>query len=344
MLEFAKRPMHDRLAYFEEVASRRGLRLLIVEKDFWVCFILRLLFETPDLSDIFVFKGGTSLSKVFNIIKRFSEDIDLSVSPDWLGFVGEKSPDAAYSRTQINKRIKQLNEVCIKAVEKRIQPILEDMICNILGSPDSGRNYLIFKIDQNTKSPVLIFNYPTQAHDVQGYIQPIVKLELGALTDQEPTGKYAITSWVAEDFPEEFKEPKFNVISLEPERTFWEKATILHAEHYRSPDKPIRNHLSRDIYDVCQIASHEFGRRALADLDLLKRVVKYKKTYFYTKWANYDAAKPGTFCLTPPDYRLSELKTDYAHMQEMFYGTYPNFDKLLEQLKTIEEKINSSPI
>lgn len=344
MLEFAKRPIHDRLAFFEEVASRRGLRRLIAEKDFWVCFILRLLFETPELSDNLIFKGGTSLSKIFNIIKRFSEDIDLSVSPSWLGFVGDKRPEAASSRTQINKRIKRLNDACIKTVEEQIQPILENMICDMLGSPDSGRSYLRFIIDQNTQSPVLLFNYPTQESNVQGYILPQVKLELGSLTDQKPTGTYAITSWVAEEFPKEFKEPKFNVISLEPERTFWEKATILHAEYHRSPDKPMRRHLSRDIYDVCQMASHESGRRAIADLDLLKRVVNYKKTCFYTKWANYDTAKPGTFCLTPPEHRISELKADYREMQEMFYETYPSFDELLEQLKTIEEKINSSVI
>jgi len=205
VLEFAKRPIHDRLAFFEEVASRRGLRRLIAEKDFWVCFILRLLFETPELSDKLVFKGGTSLSKIFNIIKRFSEDIDLSVSPSWLGFVGDKRLEAASSRTQINKRIKQLNDACIKTVEEQIQPILENMICDTLGSPDSGRSYLRFIIDRNTQSPVLLFNYPTQESNIQGYILPQVKLELGSLTDQKPTGAYAITSWVAEEFPKNLK-------------------------------------------------------------------------------------------------------------------------------------------
>jgi hypothetical protein len=342
VLEFAKRPIDDRLVYFDEVASRRRLGRLIVEKDFWVCFTLRLLFETPGLSDKFVFKGGTSLSKIFNIIKRFSEDVDLSIDPNWLGFDGDKSPDKAPSRTQFNKRCKELNKACITAVEKRVQPILEQAISEILGSPDSSKTHLSFDFDKVTKSPVLIFHYPTKESDERGYIHPRVKLELGSLTDQAPTGSHTATSWVAEEFPAEFNAPKFHVVSLEAERTFWEKATILHAEYHKPQEKPMRNHLSRDIYDLCCMASHKSGQRALADVELLERVVTYKKTYFHSNWANYDAAKPGTLCLMPPNYRFSELKTDYGQMQEMFYETPPDFDDLLEKLRTIEEKLNSS--
>lgn len=104
MLEFARLSIVERAPYLIEVANRRRLSPIIVEKDFWVCFTLQLLFATPELADKFVFKGGTSLSKVFGIIKRFSEDVDLSVDPDWLGFGGEKSPEAAKSRAQFDKR------------------------------------------------------------------------------------------------------------------------------------------------------------------------------------------------------------------------------------------------
>ncbi|HZX09993.1 MAG TPA: nucleotidyl transferase AbiEii/AbiGii toxin family protein [Acidobacteriota bacterium] len=342
MFEFAQRQISDRIAFFETVAHRRGLSPLIVEKDFWICFILKILFENPKLSDVFVFKGGTSLSKVFNIIKRFSEDIDLSVEPKWLGFTGDQLPETSLSKTQINRRIKKLNEACIEAVEKKIQPILEEMISEILGPTNSRNPYLKFEIDSRTDSPVLYFNYPTKEYDVQGYIQPSVKLELGSLTDQEPTGRYAVSSWISEEFPKEFKQPEFKVISLKAQRTFWEKSTILHAEYHRPPEKQMRSHLSRDIYDVCQMAFHKSVKNALADFGLLKRVVDYKKTCFYARWKNYDAAKPGTFRLVPPDYRLSELKADYAKMEEMFYGEYTDFNELIEQLGKIEKKINSS--
>jgi len=340
MIEFAKLPLDERIPHFQEVATRRGLTRLIVEKDFWVCFMLRLLFTTPELADKFVFKGGTSLSKVFGIIKRFSEDIDISVDPDWLGFGGENRPDAAPSRSQFVKRWKKLNQACLTAVKDEVMPVFERAIQDVLGSPGGSQGYLAFKEDEQTQSPVLTFRYPTNEPGAQGYIHPQVKLELGSLTDQQPIGDHTVTPWVAEEFPKLFKEPECHVVSLEAERTFWEKTTILHAEYHRPQDKPMRNRLSRDCYDVCRMAQHESGQRALADSALLKRVVEHKRMYFYSGWANYDTAKPGTFRLVPPEHRRSDLRTDYQQMHEMFIEEPPPFDELLRQLNELEDKIN----
>lgn len=342
MLEFAKRPIDDRLAYFNEIASRRGQTKLIVEKDFWVCFTLRLLFEMPDFADAFIFKGGTSLSKVFGIIERFSEDIDLSVNPVWLGFGDKNSPDKAPSQRKFLKKCKDLEETCIETVKDKIQPILENTFTDILGPKDSNTKYLVFKLDQRTGSPVLFFQYPTYESDAHGYIYPQVKMEFGSLTDQEPIETHKVKSWVAEEFPEEFEQPYFRVISLSPERTFWEKATILHVEYHRPPEKPLRKHLSRDFYDVFRMAQHESGKKALADLKLLRRVVNYKKRYFHSGWAHYEEAIQGPFRLVPPKHRLAEIKNDYQQMEEMFYGARPDFNELLAELKNIENKINSN--
>jgi hypothetical protein len=340
MLKFAKFPLEERISYFEEVANRRNLRQLIVEKDFWVSFILRLLFETQALANIFILKGGTSLSKIFNIIKRFSEDIDLSVDPDWLGFSGENHPDKAPSNRQFIMRCKELEKACITAVKERVHPTLKAAIEEILGPPDASKSHLSFDLDQRTESPVLFFHYPTNDSDTQGYIHPQVKLEIGSLTDQTPFNIHSAKSWVAEEFPDIFEEPMFNVISLEPERTFWEKATILHAEYHRPSEKPMRNRLSRDIYDLCLMSKHEAGKRALSDFDLMNRVVQYKKRYFRSSWANYDTAIPGDFRLAPAQERLSELKADYRQMQEMFFEPPPDFDELIKQLYKIEKIIN----
>jgi hypothetical protein len=340
MIEFARLPHDKRMPFFEQTAANRHLTRLIVEKDFWVCFILRLLFNTPALEDKFVFKGGTSLSKVFGIINRFSEDIDLSVDPTWLGFGNTRSPDAIHSRSQINKRWKALQQACIVAVEKDIQQLLECAIREVLGLSSSGDSYLMFQVDRNTKSPVLIFRYPTKEHEGFGYIRPQVKLELGSLTDQHPTGKHTVTSWVAKEFPNSFEEPNCSVVALEAERTFWEKATILHKEYHRPKDSPIRNRLSRDCYDLCIMAKHSSGQKALHDIELLRQVVKFKHTFFRSSWSNYESAQPGTFKLVPPEYRLSELKTDYRSMQEMFLEDPPPFDDLHKQLQDLENTIN----
>jgi len=340
VLDFARLPLDERIPYFQEVANRRGLSRLIVEKDFWVCFSLCLLFSTRALEEKLVFKGGTSLSKVFGIIQRFSEDIDLSVDPGWLGFGGENRPDAARTRSQFEKRWKKLNNACAAAVDQKIRPALEQAIQAALGPTRDGSPYLIFKLDEQTQSPILVFRYPTVEPDRPGYVHPQVKLELGSLTDQRPIGNHTITSWVAEEFPALFTAPTCRVVALEIERTFWEKVTILHTEYYRPVEKPMRSRFSRDCYDVCRMAAHPAGERAMKDLDLLAHVVRHKRAYFYSAWANYDTAKPGSLRLVPPAHRLADLKADYQRMQEMFTEPPPPFDDLLRQLRSIEDTIN----
>jgi len=295
VLDFARLPLDEQIPYFQEVANRRGLSRLIVEKDFWVCFSLCLLFSTRALEEKLVFKGGTSLSKVFGIIQRFSEDIDLSVDPGWLGFGGENRPDAARARSQFEKRWKKLNDACAAAVDQKVRTALELAIQAVLGPTRDGSPYLIFK------------------------------LELGSLTDQRPIGNHTITPWVAEEFPALFTAPTCRVVALEIERTFWEKVTILHTEYYRPVEKPMRSRFSRDCYDVCRMAAHPAGERAMKDLDLLARVVRHKRTYFYSAWANYATAKPGSLRLVPPAHRLADLKADYQQMQEMFTEPPPPF-------------------
>lgn len=341
MLEFAKLPLNERIPYFQEVANRRGLTRLIVEKDFWVCFSLRLLFSTAAIADKLVFKGGTSISKVFGIIKRFSEDIDLSVDPTWLGFGGEDQPDAARSRSQFEKRWKKLNDTCAAVVDRKVQPALEEAIQAALGQTRDKSPYFVFNLNNQTHSPVLTFRYPTVEPDRPGYVHPQVRLELGSLTDQMPIGHHTVTPWVAEEFPALFAVPTCRVVALGLERTFWEKAMILHAEYHRPADTPMRSRLSRDCYDVCLMAAHPEGQKAMKDLDLLERVVYHKSTYFRSAWAHYETAKPGSLRLTPPEYRLADLRSDYQQMQVMFTEPPPSFDSILRQLRSIEDAINN---
>ena len=341
MLEFARLPLDERIPYFQEAANRRGLTRLIVEKDFWACFSLRLLFSTPAFANTLIFKGGTSLSKVFGIIKRFSEDIDLSIDPGWLGFGGEDRPDAARSRSQFEKRWKRLNDACATMVDQKVRPALEEAIQAALGQTRNKSPYLVFTIEEQTHSPVLTFRYPTAEPERPGYVHPQVRLELGSLTDQRPVGNHTVTPWVAEEFPALFSAPSCSVVTLEVERTFWEKAAILHTEYHRPAGNPMRSRLSRDCYDLCRMAAHPDGQRAMKDLDLLDRVVRHKRIYFQSAWAHYEAAKPGSLRLVPPEHRLAELRADYQQMQEMFTEPPPPFDNILRQLRSIEDAINN---
>src|SRR5262249_51016922 len=155
----------------------------ILEKDFWVCWLLSILFESK-FADALVFKGGTSLSKVFGVIERFSEDIDLSLAPEFLHL-----PEAGSSRNQANKWMKQAEAACTAAVRAQVQPAIEYAIVEVLGGPKNS--WLEFNTDPNTNSPVLLFRYPVTHSEGFEYLKRSVKLEFGSLTDQRPVGKHA---------------------------------------------------------------------------------------------------------------------------------------------------------
>ncbi len=337
MLDFAQKPTPVRFQAFAEAAERLDIGPHIIEKDFWVCWLLRLIFADPELGGHLVFKGGTSLSKVFDIIQRFSEDIDLSVNPDWLGFGGEVRPGTASSRSQFEKRARALEDACIAAVRDRFLPPLNHHIAaNLPGQPASG---LTFEVDEATHSPVLLFAYPRVGQT--GSLRPQVKLEFGSLYDQQPIGTHTIKSLTAEVFPALFREPSCSVVALEAERTFWEKATVLHAEYHRPADKPLPVGMSRHYSDLAALGRHATGQRAVAELDLLARVRAHKQTHFRSGWARYETAMPGSFHLVPSPERQAQIERDYRGMADMFMTTPPPFATIMAELKDMENRINT---
>ncbi len=338
MLDLSRRPNRELFAAFEETGQRLGIAAHIVEKDFWVCWLLRLIFTDTLLGDHLVFKGGTSLSKVFGVIHRFSEDIDLAVDPDWLGFKGDSRPDAAGSRSGFDKRIKVLETACIETVGNRFMPALARRVAEYL--PGVSASALLFEVDSATHSPVLLFAYPRAGRST-GSLRPQVKLEFGALYDQRPVGTHTITPLLAEVFPDLFRDASCSVVALEAERTFWEKATILHAEYHRPADKPTPLGISRHYYDLYCLTRNTAGERALADIDLLNRVREHKQSFFRSAWAHYDTAVPGSFRLAPLRGRLSELERDYRGMADMFMVPPPPFATIMTHLATIEEQFNA---
>ena len=199
-----------------------------------------------------------------------------------------------------------------------------------------------FEIDAATDSPVVLFHYPSTLPAGFDYLRRFVKMEFGSLTDQRPVGTHEIRPWVAETaFPKLFEDFRCEVVALELERTFWEKATILHAEHHRDGAKPIRDRFSRHYSDMAALARHEAARRALDRQDLLQRVAEWKSRFFAASWSRYDLAKPGTFRLAPPEFRLKELEKDYTAMRDMFLTTPPPFEKIIKTLSDLEQEINT---
>jgi hypothetical protein len=266
----------ERAQIFAETAARKGLPEAIIEKDFWVCWVLKQLFSIDALSGRLLFKGGTSLSKIFHAINRFSEDIDLAVDYAALGFTGDRDP----RREEISKsrRTSILDEMmteCRRYVGGEFLNSLTARCDQIL----SGAG--VWGLDVSPQDPnVVRFRYPTDPAKSLAYVVPQVVLELGTHAEFVPHDRFTIRSFVAEEFPDLVPEGDVAVLALLAKRTFWEKATILHAEYYRPSEKPIPDRYSRHYYDVAMLAQGPIRAEALADMTLLDQVVRHKETFY----------------------------------------------------------------
>ncbi len=343
MSTFATQSPKVREQFFRQYQSLRGIDPVIAEKDFWVCWLLARIFEHPQLSESCLFKGGTSLSKVFHAIERFSEDIDLGITPESLGW-SEKDLDEAPSRTQRDERNARLEEACAKAVQTIWMPTLEAVVQLILGKPAHQEEWLTYRLDAASHPPPLYSASPgALPRGAVAYIAREVKIEFGSLTDQRPTGKHLIRAFIGELAPDAFSDFQTELVALELERTFWEKATILHAEYHRPADKPIKDRYARHYADFAALWGLDAARPARTRFDILDRVRTHKARFFSSSWANYATATPGSIHLVPPDHRTQSLKTDYEAMKQMFIGTPLTFEQILHTLTEAELELNKKP-
>src|SRR5947208_3810338 len=235
---------------FSETAERMNVAEAIIEKDFWVCWVLKQLFSNKAFEGRLLFKGGTSLSKIFKAINRFSEDIDLAVDYETLGFNGENDPrQENISNTKRNKILGKMMEECQRYIGGEFLDLLGKQCRETLGA-GHGWGLEVSKDDKN----VVLFHYPAASTKRLAYLRPQVVLELGTHAEFVPRDRFAIRSFVAEEFPHVLAEGEVPVIALLAKRTFWEKATILHAEYYRPPEKLLPGRYSRHYYDVAMVA------------------------------------------------------------------------------------------
>lgn len=356
MDKFATSP--DRQAVLQEAANARGLTEIVVEKDFWVCWVLRQISLLPDLAPHLTFKGGTSLSKAYGLIQRFSEDVDLTIGRDAPFLVDGADPmEAGISNNERARRIEDLRQNAQKFVHKVAFPALKKSFQAVLGTegwrieldPEDNDNQTIlfwfpkvfeyrrrFKDLKDVKN---LFAVP----DIFGewedrYILPRVKLEFGARGEVEPHEIKTITPYVTESFLSVFSVKEIAVSTLSVERTFWEKVTILHALHHGSN---MRDRMSRHYYDTYQMAQAGIAQRALVTSALLEQVVRNKSLMFRDAKASYETAKLGNLKLRPRPENIETLKRDYIAMEEMFMDDPPSFEDILNGLTQLEEQLNA---
>ncbi|QSH40577.1 nucleotidyl transferase AbiEii/AbiGii toxin family protein [Lentisphaerota bacterium ZTH] len=330
MDSIAKLNESDRKDLISETASRQGINSAVIEKDFWVCWILRHLFLDDEIKSKVVFKGGTTLSKIFNVIKRFSEDIDLILDWDLLDCGSNPNQLSQLSRNKRDKFTKEINEKASDYIKNNFHPLLSDKLTKYCSD-------IIIEINNDDPQCIDVV-YPTSFSD--DYIKPHITLEIGPLGAWHPNQEYLIRPYIAEEFPNLFKDPDCRVKAIKAERTFWEKATILHQEAHR--DDGFKERYSRHYYDLSQLAKSTIKENALRELNYLDDVRKFKIDYYSCKWANYQNAIPGSFRLIPAQKTINELRRDYKSMKEsMIFNQAPSFDSVIQILQDLEEEINS---
>ena len=331
----------DRRDVFEAAASRLDTLPSYVEKDFWVCLVLEVLYNRlPNGHPRLLFKGGTSLSKAFGLIQRFSEDIDIVVNRDDLGFAGDYDPTIAgiLSNRARNDLFGKLREACSNYI---IGDLANELTTSI-GQIVEGCRVVPYENDVDRQT--LLIEYPTQYPSSLGaYVAPRVKIEAGARSALDPALDCTVTPILADELTDWSLEVG-NIQVIAPERTYWEKLLILHGLHcgYRDQQRlpSDRDRISRHYYDVAMITATETGSSALTDIELLDSVRNHNLIAFRQAWKRFEEAVPGSLKLVPQAELCTVIESDYGAMEGMILGEAPTFDWVMEQTQYVEAAVN----
>jgi hypothetical protein len=330
MYKLAKLKDKERELIFRNTASKMNVNEAIIEKDFWAVLVLDYLFNKSKFKKAFIFKGGTSLSKGYSLIRRFSEDIDLIL--DWTVFgIPKDEPYDHRSNTQQNKYNQVINEKAARFIKYTILDEIKTGLRNSLGF---DVDMICDKIEKN----IIVFKYPRLYSNDS--ILSTIRLEFGPLAAWTPSEVIKVSSYINDYYPDVMNHPFTKVLTVKPTRTFWEKATILHHEANRPSTSKIPDRYSRHYYDLYMMSLDIPIENLLENIDLLDHVVEFKKKFYPRGWAQYDLAKKGTLKLVPDKFRIDELEKDYKAMQDMLFGYKPSFNEIMDSIRELEKKIN----
>jgi hypothetical protein len=315
----------------------------VLEKDLWVVWCLDALFRQPDAPD-YAFKGGTSLSKVYGVIDRFSEDVDVTVSTNDERILGTDDPlDDAISKT----RRKTLNERAAENLRAYLTTDLVPYLDEHAATNLPAWHRPTITIDDD--APTIRITYPSAHAQTAAapYIQRNVLLEFGTRGGTEPRSAHTVTTYLerAVELTDPLTFPKADgVMTLSAERTFWEKATLIHAEIAR-PGRGLKERYARHWYDLYHLSIHSaIGPNALSATEALAQVISMKAKQFHSAGVDYHDCGRGALRLTPDDDLRTRLRDDYRRMRAsgMFLAEPPTFDDLMEHLHQLESTINTT--
>ncbi len=330
----------DRLAMLQQTeAEHPGINQVAIEKDWWVTVTLKALFQT-DCRDFLIFKGGTSLSKGFNIIERFSEDIDLSISHSFFGIENT-------SKSQREKLRKMARAYIHNTLSSQFDARLKEMgvsgysIENVSQIQDKNGEWN--PIDSDKDPTVILLHYPSIIEDTINYIPPRVKIEISCLSMDEPTETRHISSFIGNSFESEDTDAESLVRTVVPTRTFLEKLFLLAEEFQKEKPRSVR--MSRHLYDLEKLMDTKYGEEALSNRKLYDAIVEHRKTYYALKYINYDLHTPSTVNFMIPESAIQAWEDDYANMRRFFiYGKSLEFGALIQKMIELQERVRAMKI
>ncbi|WP_066798604.1 nucleotidyl transferase AbiEii/AbiGii toxin family protein [Sphingomonas soli] len=332
-----------RAGLFTATAQRIGTTPQNVEKDFWVCWTLDALFNGLPDGPRLLFKGGTSLSKGFGLIRRFSEDIDVTVFRDDLGEDYSVEDLQAMTGKKREKALDAIREACEAFINGAMLDGLTQIAADASERCGIAPGQLKIVPDAKDRQTLLV-KYPT-ATEFDAYIPKAVKIESGAKSALDPNSIRSIRPYLEEDAPGlDLEVP--NITVVDAERTFWDKVVILHGlRHWYESKGVLRgggNRISRHYYDLHELMQSPLGAQAIADPALGADCVAHARMFFNRPAFDLASAVHPTFALMPEREMYDALKLDYAAMSGMIFGTAPGFEAVTESIAELERRVNAA--
>ncbi|SDD77831.1 nucleotidyl transferase AbiEii/AbiGii toxin family protein [Niabella drilacis] len=318
----------DRQDIFEESATQKGLSAAAIEKDWWVVQTLSMIFSMS-YANVLVFKGGTSLSKGWNLIQRFSEDIDLALDREFLGFTGKLSKGD----------IKKLRRKSYEFITETFTEELKEKFAEL------GFDNVLIKyreVENHDQDPLIIEIYYPTVIAKDSYLKPAVLVELGSRSLKEPFSKRSFGTIVSEVFADRpFSDMPITIPVVNPERTFLEKIFLLHEEFQKAPDKIRVERLSRHLYDIEKLSRTEYAEIALQNAELYNTIVVHRSKFTPISGIDYANHSPDKINFIPPTEIIKHWERDYGTMtQTMIYDNPLRFDELIKRLIQLQKRIN----
>ena len=327
--------INERILTLQQAEKQENINALAIEKDWWVTTILKALFSLPYASAM-SFKGGTSLSKAWGLIDRFSEDVDLALSHRYFGI----------EKTTKNQRDK-LRKLSRKFIVEQLSQELEETLTK-MGIKDFSVEPVTMvqtingprTIDSDKDPTVLNVKYRSILNSSLPYILPQVKIEISCLSMEEPVEVKDISSIISRHYPNQDSDSHVDIPTVVPTRTFLEKVFLLHEEFQRQ--HPRSHRMSRHLYDIERLMDTPYGHAALEDSELYEAIVQHRSIYYAIKDVDYTSHYPSTLNFIPPQQVLLEWEKDYETMKRNFiYGDAPTFEHLIERMKELTTRFRN---